>query len=164
MEIIEKFLKYYVHMLVMVRPVKLRFVRKLPSVCYIKPRGVPVSALEEVILKVEELEAIRLKDYEGLSQEQCAKKMKISRGTFQRIISSAKKKIADALVNGKAIRIEGGYYKMVGPMGKGFRRRAGGPPNVCVCPVCGNRQQKIPGVPCSQMKCKKCGSLMVRGD
>jgi len=145
----------------MVRPVKPRFVRGPPGIDYFKPRGIPLSTLEEVVLKVEELEAIRLKDFEGLDQEECAKKMKISRGTFQRILNSAKKKIADALVNGKAIRIEGGNYKM--PTTR-FGRRAGGPPTFCVCPVCGNQQPKVAGLPCSQMKCNKCGSLMVRGD
>jgi len=96
----------------MVRPVKPRFVRGPLLVDYFKPRGIPLSTLDEVVVKVEELEAIKLKDLEGLDQEECAKRMKISRGTFQRVLNSAKKKIADALVNGKAIRIEGGNYKM----------------------------------------------------
>jgi len=149
----------------MVRPIRPRFVRGPPSIDYFKPRGIPLSVLDEVVLKVEELEAIKLKDLEDLEQEDCAKKMKISRGTFQRVLNSAKKKIADALVNGKAIKVEGGNYKMpVARMGRGFGRRAGGPPTVCVCPVCENQQPKVAGFPCSQMKCSKCGSLMVRGD
>jgi len=152
-------------MLIMVRPIRPRFVRELPRIDYFKPRGIPLSTLNEVVLKVEELEAIKLKDLECLEQEECAKKMKISRGTFQRILNSAKKKIADALVNGKAIKVEGGNYKMpVARTGRGFGRRAGGPPTVCVCPVCGNQQAKVAGLPCSQMKCNKCGSLMVRGN
>ena len=152
-------------MLIMVRPVKPRFVRGPPWINYFKPRGIPLSTLNEVVLKVEELEAIKLKDLENLDQEKCAKKMKISRGTFQRILNSAKKKIADALVNGKAIRIEGGNYKMpiARGMRRGFGRRAGGPPTICVCPACGNLQPKIAGLPCSRMKCNKCGSLMIRG-
>ncbi len=152
-------------MLIMVRPIKPRFVRGPPWIDYFKPRGIPLSTLDEVVLKVEELEAIRLNDLESLEQEQCAKKMKISRGTFQRILNSAKKKIADALVNGKAIRVEGGNYKMpIARTGRGFGRRAGGPPTFCVCPVCRNQQPKVAGLPCSQMKCNKCGSLMIRGD
>jgi predicted DNA-binding protein (UPF0251 family) len=67
--------------------------------------------LEEVILSVEEFEAVRLKDLEGLEQEQCAKKMNISQPTFHRLVLSARKKIADAIVNGKAIKIEGGNFK-----------------------------------------------------
>jgi len=152
-------------MLIMVRPIKPRFVRGPPWIDYFKPRGIPLSTLDEVVLKVEELESIKLKDLKGLDQEECAKKMKISRGTFQRVLNSAKKKIADALVNGKAIRVEGGNYKMpVTRTGSGFGRRAGGPPTVCVCPACGNQQPKVAGLSCSQMKCNKCSSLMMRGD
>jgi len=158
----------------MARPVKPRFVENTPSVTYFKPRGIPLSSLEEVVLKVEELEAIKLKDLECLEQEECAKRMNISRATFQRILNSAKKKIADALVNGKAIKIEGGYYKIIeGGLdklrGRNERLIGGrlaishGPPNFCVCPVCGNQQPKIVGLPCSQNKCNKCGSLMMRG-
>ena len=68
--------------------------------------------LEEVNLSVEEAEAIRLKDLEGLEQEKGADKMNISRQTFQRVLGSARQKIADALLNGKAIRIEGGNFEM----------------------------------------------------
>ncbi len=65
--------------------------------------------LEEVILELDEFEAIRLSDFEGLTQEKAAEKMKVSQPTFNRILSSARRKIADALVNGKAIRIQTGY-------------------------------------------------------
>jgi predicted DNA-binding protein (UPF0251 family) len=71
-----------------------------------------MTALEEVQLLVEEAEAIRLKDMEKLEQEQCAEKMNISRSTFSRLLDSARQKIADALLNGKAIRIEGGNFEM----------------------------------------------------
>ena len=67
--------------------------------------------LEEVILQVDEFEAVRLKDLEGLEQEECAKKMNISQPTFHRLVLSARKKISDAIVNGKAIKIEGGNFK-----------------------------------------------------
>jgi predicted DNA-binding protein (UPF0251 family) len=79
---------------------------------YFKPAGVPMSDLEEVRLSVEEAEAIRLKDIEGLEQDGCAQKMKVSRSTFARILLSARQKMADALLNGKAVRIEGGNYEM----------------------------------------------------
>ncbi len=71
-----------------------------------------MANLEEISLLVEEAEAIRLKDLEGLEQEKCAQKMNISRSTFSRLLDSARQKIADALVNGKAIRIEGGNFEM----------------------------------------------------
>ncbi len=84
----------------------------MPESNYFKPRGIPLSALEEVILTVDEFEAIRLADLEGLYQEQAAGKMDVSRQTFGRIIESAHKKVADALVQGKALKIEGGEFKM----------------------------------------------------
>jgi len=96
----------------MARPFKCRRVAFLPDVTYFKPAGIPLRALEEIRLTVEEAEAIRLKDLEGLEQEEGAEKMNISRPTFQRILSSARQKIADALLNGKAIRIEGGNFEM----------------------------------------------------
>lgn len=123
--------------------------------------------LHESIITVDEFEAVRLKDLLGLDQEAAAKKMNISQPTFHRLLLAARKKIADALVNAKAMRIEGGVYKMpvVRPgMGRGRGFGAGGPPMVCVCPACGNQQPKIRGMPCAQVKCSKCGALMVRGD
>ena len=92
----------------MARPEKLRCIAQLPSVGCFKPAGIPANALEGVRLSLEELESIRLKDLEGLEQEKCAQQMRISRPTFHRILESARKKLADALINGKAIRIEGG--------------------------------------------------------
>lgn len=68
--------------------------------------------LSEVILSIEELEAIRLKDLLGLEQEACAEKMGVSRPTYHRILTSARARVADALVNGKAIRVEGGNYQV----------------------------------------------------
>src|SRR4030042_531336 len=96
----------------MSRPPKCRRVAFLPGVTYFKPAGIPLRALEEVRLSVEEAEAIRLKDLEGLEQEEGAEKMNVSRPTFQRVLASARLKIADALLNGKAIRIEGGNFEM----------------------------------------------------
>jgi len=96
----------------MPRPMKCRRVGSVPTVNYFKPAGVPLRMLDEVCLTVEEVEAVRLKDLEGLEQEQCAEKMNISRPTFQRILRSGRKKIADALLNGKAIKIEGGNFEV----------------------------------------------------
>lgn len=89
-----------------------RRVSSVPPVDYFKPAGIPMVNLQEVNLLVEEAEAIRLKDLEELEQEECADKMSVSRTTFSRILDSARRKIADALLNGKAIRIQGGNYEM----------------------------------------------------
>jgi predicted DNA-binding protein (UPF0251 family) len=84
----------------------------LPQVTYFKPAGVPLADIQEVRLSIEEAEAIRLKDIEGLEQDACARKMNVSRSTFARILLLARQKMADALLNGKAIRIEGGNYEL----------------------------------------------------
>jgi predicted DNA-binding protein (UPF0251 family) len=94
------------------RPKNCRRVGFLPDTRYFKPRGIPLSVLEEVTLTVDECEAIRLADFEGLYQEQAAEKMAVSRQTFGRIIESAHKKVAEALVKGKALKIEGGEIDM----------------------------------------------------
>ena len=96
----------------MPRPPKKRNIDFLPDLTYFKPAGVPLKNLREVSLGFEELEAIRLKDLEGLEQEACAVRMGISRPTFHRIIVQARKKLARALIEGKAIRIEGGNYRI----------------------------------------------------
>ena len=97
----------------MPRPPKCRRVAFLPEATYFKPAGVPLRVLDEVVLSVEEAEAIRLKDLEGLAQAPGAERMNISRPTFQRVLASARRKIADALLNGKAVRIEGGNFEVV---------------------------------------------------
>jgi predicted DNA-binding protein (UPF0251 family) len=94
----------------MSRPVKLRYVAALPGASFFKPAGIPAALLQSVRLSLEEIEAIRLKDLEGLEQEECAEKMQISRPTFHRVLESGRGKLADALVNGKAIQIEGGNF------------------------------------------------------
>ncbi len=91
---------------------KWRRVAFIPEVNYFKPVGTSISIPEEVCLSIEEAEAIRLKDLEGLEQEECAEKMSISRSTFCRVLGAARAKLADALLNGKAIRIEGGNFEM----------------------------------------------------
>lgn len=96
----------------MPRPPKCRRVEYKPQVTYFKPAGIPKYKLQELVMNVEEFEAIRLKDKEGLEQEECAERMHVSRPTFQRILMIAREKIADAIVEGKAIRIEGGNYRL----------------------------------------------------
>jgi len=89
----------------MVRPIKPRRVLFDPDVAYFKPRAVPLSILEEVSLSIDELEALRLCDFKDFEQKEAAKKMKVSQSTLQRILTSARKKVAEALINGKAIKI-----------------------------------------------------------
>jgi predicted DNA-binding protein (UPF0251 family) len=94
------------------RPTKWRRVAAVPPIVYFKPAGVPLRELLEVAVGVEEMEAIRLRDVEGLEQEKCATMMSISRPTFHRVLASARRKIAEALTNGKALRIEGGTFAL----------------------------------------------------
>ena len=75
------------------------------GVCF-KPCGTPRVDLQRVVLHEDEMEAIRLADLEGLYQQECSEKMGISRTTFSRLVESARKKIADALINKKALRIK----------------------------------------------------------
>ena len=96
----------------MARPVQCRRVGLLPPCSVYKPAGIPARFLEEVVLTMDEFEAIRLADLEGMYQEDAAEQMKVSRQTFGRIIESARKKTANALVTGKALRIEGGEFQM----------------------------------------------------
>lgn len=97
----------------MVRPKKNRIVAYKPDVSYFKPRGIPMVNLKEVHLTVDECEAIRLSDLMGLSYEEAGKRMGVSRATFGRIIQRARKVVADALINGKAINVEGGNYTLI---------------------------------------------------
>ena len=96
----------------MARPFKNRRVCFVPGVTYFKPAGVPLRMLAENRLSIEEIEAIRLRDLEHLEQAECAERMNISRPTFQRVLASARLKIADSLAEGKALRIEGGNYEV----------------------------------------------------
>jgi len=129
----------------MPRPTRFRKVGFFPEETYFVPLGKPKCELEEVALKVEELEAIRLKDIEDLSQEECARMMQVSRQTFQNIIDSARKKVALALTGGKAIRIGGGSFK----------------PDYCrfTCSDCGNEYEV--NYEKDKYSCPSCGSERV---
>jgi predicted DNA-binding protein (UPF0251 family) len=85
-----------------------------PRCAYFKPAGVPVSRLEEVVLSVDELEALRLADLEGLYQDDAAARMGVSRPTFARIVEASRRKVAEALVRARALRIGGGPVAFVG--------------------------------------------------
>ncbi len=158
----------------MVRPRKQRIVEYEPAVTYFKPRGIPLSELDEVVLTVDELECIRLGDLCGMNQIHAAHKMGFHQSTFQRTLANAREKIGDAIVNGKAIRIQGGVYTMPGGdgqgpagfgrgMGRGRGAGFGGAPDKCKCPACGHEEAHTRGQPCVQMKCSKCGAQMTRG-
>jgi uncharacterized protein len=95
------------YFITMTRPVCCRKIGCIPNVSDFKPQG-KAASLETVILSLDEFEAIKLADYEGQYQESAAKGMNISRQTFGRIIDTAHKKIADVLINGKSLKIEGG--------------------------------------------------------
>ncbi|HBL84518.1 MAG: hypothetical protein A2Y17_01080 [Clostridiales bacterium GWF2_38_85] len=94
----------------MARPTKWRKIDYIPTVPFFIPSDREVPEIPTNVLLLEELEAIRLKDLEGLEQEECAQRMKVSRPTFQRILLVAREKVADSLINGKIIHIEGGNY------------------------------------------------------
>jgi predicted DNA-binding protein (UPF0251 family) len=94
------------------RPQKDRFVACDPTISYFKPRGVPLREMEEVRLTIDQMEALRLADLEGMSQEAAGKQMGVSRATFGRIIQQARRVVAEALIHGKAILMEGGNYQI----------------------------------------------------
>ena len=127
----------------MPRPRKCCRVAFVPGVSYYKPAGVPLRFLDEVSLSIEEIEAIRLKDCEDFDQEQAAGCMHISRATFQRILESAHKKVSEALIRGKAIKIQGGNFEVAlvrhrcenGHEWEEPLRTSEGPSKSC--PVCG---------------------------
>ncbi|BAF58769.1 MAG: DUF134 domain-containing protein [Pelotomaculum sp.] len=126
----------------MPRPPKCRRVEQFPGFTFFKPSGIPMSELSEVVLSVEELEAIRLRDLEGMEHEECAGKMSVSRPTFHRILASARQKVAHALINGTALRITGGNFKLVQYM--------------LECRRCGHRWK---GAICRRMLCPSCSSM-----
>jgi len=127
----------------MVRPRKNRFVKFDPEVSYFKPRGIPMQNLDEVCLKVDEGEALRLADLLNMSHEEAGRRMGVSRATFGRIIQKARKTVADALINGKAINIEGGNYKVI------MKAR------IFMCRKCGNKWEEAQGTG-RPKGCSKC--------
>lgn len=92
----------------MPRPPCRRRVEGSPAAPVFKPAGIPAREIEEVVMTLDEFEAVRLADLEGLYQETASERMGVSRSTFSRIVDAAHRKIADAVVNGKTLKIEGG--------------------------------------------------------
>lgn len=109
----------------MPRPRKPRCVQGGPMANIFKPRGIPATELEEVLLPIEGLEAIRFSDLEKLDQETAAMRMKVSRQTFGRVLAEAREVIAEALVMGKMIRIQGGSYTLAGIGARNRKDRCG---------------------------------------
>jgi len=99
----------------MPRPVKCRRITARPKAYYFKPRAVPLCELEETVLRLEELQALKYADLDRKDQRGAAAAMRISRQTFGTILASARRKLADAVVNGKALKIEGGPEELVRP-------------------------------------------------
>ncbi len=108
----------------MPRPRKLRFVQGRPVVDAFVPNRPSPWGREEIVLPVEGYEAIKLSEFQGMDQETAAKMMNVSRQTFGRILADARFIVADALVMGKTLRIEGGHFEM--PPKRGRRRFRGG--------------------------------------
>ena len=108
----------------MPRPRKRRFLSCLPRPLIYKPAGVPLDELRRITLLPEELEALRLADLEGLTQAEAAGRMGISRSTFQRIVSQARRQTALALTEGLALQIEGGTFEVKPLHPRGPRRRS----------------------------------------
>ena len=135
----------------MARPVKWRKIENIPTVPYFVPSEKDIDEIPGNIIKLEELEAVRLKDLEGLEQEECAQKMQVSRPTFQRILISAREKITDSLVNGKTLKIEGGNFTR----------------NICPvkCEDCGKQWsesfEKLERIKNGEYICPSCGSSHV---
>ena len=117
-------------------------------------------------LAMDELEALRLVDFQCLEQTQAAKRMGISQSTLQRILNRARHKVAQALTIGQEIILKGGEENMINQnFGRGRQKGyASGPGGYCVCSnsQCGYKAPHQTGVPCYQQKCPKCGSPMIR--
>jgi uncharacterized protein len=118
------------------RPKKCRWVETEPGVTFFKPRGIPLRALEQCVITVDELEAMRLADYLEMTQEEVAQKMAVSRPTVTRMLARAHRTLAEALVQGKAICIEGGDYRLgqqCQSCGQWAETAGGSPGSECCC-------------------------------
>lgn len=115
-----------------------------PGVTFFKPQGIPLRSLEHTVITIDEMEAMRLSDFLGLNQEEVAKQMQVSRPTVTRMLARAHKAVADALAHGKAIRIEGGDYRLVG--------------QAMECSFCGHREATPTEEGGDPQVCSKCQS------
>ena len=120
----------------MPRPVKCRIITEMPNHIAFKPVGFPMEELEKVVLSLDEYESLRLADFEELYQEIAAEKMNVSRQTFGNIVKSARKKVAEALITGKAILIEGGDVTILNKPCPRCRK------NMKSCPKCEDKNNE----------------------
>lgn len=109
----------------MARPRRIRRIFFQPDTTYFKPAGISLAHLEEVVLSFDELEAIRLIDFEQIGQIKAGKKMRISQPTLSRLLKEGRKKITSAIINGYAIKIQGGDFKMASSRTIGISRGLG---------------------------------------
>lgn len=124
-----------------------RTVTKEPPVSVYKPAGIPAKDLDEILITIDEFEAVKLADFEKLSQRDASIIMKVSQPTFNRILSSARSKIAEGLVQGSVLRIEGGRYILADGTGQ------------LECMDCGSSVDMSSD---NKSVCKKCGSTKLR--
>ncbi|TFH01120.1 MAG: DUF134 domain-containing protein [Candidatus Thorarchaeota archaeon] len=124
-----------------------RLVTKEPPVSVDKPEGIPVRELEEILITIDEFEALRLADFEGLSQRDASTSMQISQPTFNRVLSSARSKVASGLVQGHVLRIEGGRYRLADGSG------------ILECIDCG---ESVDLSSDDKSTCQACGSTRLR--
>jgi predicted DNA-binding protein (UPF0251 family) len=133
----------------MPRPRKWRRLHHEPQPAIFKPVGLPLERLEQVTLLHEELEALRLADLEGQHQAEAALQMSVSRSTFQRLVTEARRKVTSALVNGAALQIEGGTFRVMAVRWH--------------CSDCGHDWDIIHGSGQGQPQtCPQCGSTAIR--
>ncbi len=139
----------------------------MPSVNYFMPVLEDDRNPPEVIISVDEYESLRLKDLMGLEQTEAAVMMGISQATFNRLLTSARKKVSEAIINGKALRIEGGNYRTFDQF-RNHRHNhhgiekimASAPKNLCVCKECGYSLENREEIDCNELKCPVCGHNM----
>jgi uncharacterized protein len=174
----------------MARPASKRVIEKPPLMEGFKPFGIPVHDLEPAVLLFDEFEALRLADYLGLAHQEAARRMNVSRPTFTRICDKARRTLATALVEGKALFIEGGAYqteedwyrcescwKLISSADETsgcpycradtVRRLSPEAPMCqanghCICAHCRTRIPQVKGEPCREKRCPTCRRTMLR--
>jgi Predicted DNA-binding proteins len=142
----------------MVRPHKERRIQQLPPITHYKPVAIPLRDLDEIVLTYEEMESVRLVDCEQFDMGEAAESMAVSRPTLHRIVSRARQKIATALWQGKALRIEGGTFRLEHANEDRMRH--------FLCDECGHKWT-VPygtGKRGHDMRCPNCQAHKVRRD
>ena len=138
------------------RPTHCRNINEMPRITCFKQEGVPLEELQSIVLTLDELESIRLADKEGLYQADAAMRMNVSRPTFGRILASAHKIVAEAIVDGKQLCIHGGVIRSLCDSIPTDR------PDICICPECGLELPHRKGEPCRESSCPHCGASLKR--